>query len=151
MRRDFIWHFFSLEVLFKRQGIFSVKKINAQTLVNQKIIIVVQCLECIGRQNGLYFPSHWRLTLVLTKRSDYIIFLLPKKAKILICVFLLNIDKDCFLLFLKEQVDFIWWFSIKGIVGWKIKLGKRHYNAKKSFFKVVSIKRKDYRNQVGGQ
>ena len=133
MRRDFIWHFFSLEVLFKRQGIFSVKRLNVQTLVNQKIIIVVQCLECIGRQNGLYFTSHWRLTLVLTKRSDYIIFLLPKKAKILICVFLLNIDKDCFLLFLKEQVDFIWWFSIKGIVGWKIKTWKKTLQRQKKF------------------
>ena len=111
--------FFHWKCYLKGRVFFSVKKLNVQTLVNQKIIIVVQCLECIGRQNGLYFPSHWRLTLVLTKRSDYIIFLLPKKAKILICVFLLNIDKDCFLLFLKEQVDFIGDFQSKVLWGEK--------------------------------
>ena len=74
-----------------------------QTPVNQKIIIVIQCVESTGRQNGLYFPSHSRLTLALTKRSDYITFLLPKKAKIVICLFLLDTDKDCFFYFQKNK------------------------------------------------
>ena len=63
----------------------------------------------------MYWNAEWTLSSIsLTSRTctykalrlnD---FFTTKKAKILIYVFLLNTDKDCFLLFLKEQVDFIW-------------------------------------------
>ena len=57
MRRDRIQHLFHCDCYLKGR-VFLLKKLNMQTPVNQKIIIVVQSLECIGMQNGLYFPSH---------------------------------------------------------------------------------------------
>ena len=56
--RLYLTFFFIGSAIEKTGYIFSQKILNVQIPVNQKIIIVVQCLECVGRQDGLYLPSH---------------------------------------------------------------------------------------------
>lgn len=121
--------FISLWLLFKRQGIFS-----------QKIKYANPCQSKNYHSSTIsrmYWNAEWTLfSISLTshtctyKTLRLHNFLLPKKAKILICLFLLNTDKCCFLLFSKEQVDF-GYFQSKALCREKYNLEKDTTTPKK--------------------
>ena len=101
-------------------------------------------------------------------------FLRPKKVKNLICVFLLNPDKDWLyvltmsrthfrvnpysvvawmsrnsLLLQKHQIDFILYFSIRVVMGRESQLWKRNCKTKKHFCNWFQIQNNDFKSQVG--